>query len=71
MHVVCGTNVQLTCPIRSMKTPDEVVCPCSERRMELPADESSISQGGGIVGILDFMVSAEFIAQSLNLYRHW
>ena len=26
MHVICGTDVELTCPIRSVKTSDEVVC---------------------------------------------
>lgn len=27
MHVTCGTNIELTCPIRSTKKSDEVVCP--------------------------------------------
>ncbi len=30
MHVACGTDVELNCPIRSIKKSDEVVCPCDE-----------------------------------------
>jgi len=30
MRVTCGTNIELACPIRSLKKPDEVVCPWEE-----------------------------------------
>jgi hypothetical protein len=52
MHVACGTDVELTCPIRSTKKTDQVVRFSKERY-----NPSKLI----IRFFLDFMVSSEFI----------
>ncbi len=33
MHVTCGTDIELTCPISSIKKSDEVVCLLQEKQI--------------------------------------
>jgi hypothetical protein len=60
MYVTCGTDIELTCPIRSVKNSDQVVGLIQWIRR--------IVFNGHF---LDYMVSTEFISFTFNIYRDW